>query len=134
MIKITGAGEAPPTTRAKKTSKASAAFTPGATQGTESTSSAQANSVSAPETLAALIALQTDDAPSRKTHAAAQRILDQLDELRMRILNGALAADDLEGLAAAATMRAHAGAPDGLLAIYDEIRLRAQVELAKLGR
>ena len=105
--------------------------------GTSASSSAEASAPTA--TLSALIALQSDPGfrdgrGNGKTLAAAQQILERLDRLQQGLLSNAAPADTLETLQQAAALRAHAGADPALLAIFDEITLRARVELAKLGQ
>lgn len=108
----------------------------------EEASSAGAR-VSAPaaapaETLGALIALQSDAAGGEQNRArafaAAQRVLDLLDRLRMGLLDGEIGAEDLNALCLAASARLAPAGDAALGALYDEIALRARVELAKRGR
>lgn len=84
--------------------------------------------------MSALIALQADQGGGRKTFAAAQRILEALDELQLMVLQGRGETQALDGLREAANLRAHASADPALIEIYDQIALRAKVELAKLDR
>lgn len=134
MIRIQGPSEPRQTAPAKKTGRAGAAFKAGDAKEPVS-SSASGVSESAPASmLSALIALQSDGGGNAKTFAAAQRTLDLLEQLQMKFLEGRASAQDLDALSQAALMRAHAGADAKLLQIYDEIALRAKVELAKLGR
>ncbi len=132
MIKIQGSTETRPAAAAKKKSGASAAFK------TDVPASASASTGAAPgapaSVLSALIALQSDGGGNAKTFAAAQRTLDLLDGLRLAVLEGEESADALEALSDAASARAHAAADENLKNIYDEIALRARVELAKRGR
>lgn len=93
----------------------------------------------AASTLGALIALQGENHSgakngNRKTFAAAQQVLQDLERLQHAMLDGASGAQAVESLEKAATLRAHAGADAKLIGLYDEIALRARVELAKLGR
>ena len=132
MIKINGANETRPAVRTKKTSAAAPAFKPGETAGASGAGAAAPMQPTA--VLGALIALQSEGGGGAKTFAAAQRTLDLLDELRLKILEGEADADALEALSDAAKARAHAAASPSLQAVYDEINLRARVELAKLGR
>jgi len=134
MMKIRGAGEAPPPARTRKSTKSTAAFSAQMTGAGNSAPASNAGAVSSPSTLSALIALQTRNGGHKKTYAAAQRMLDLLDDLRLRLLGGGASEDDMVMLADAAGLRAHAGAAPELLALYDEITLRARVELAKMGR
>ncbi len=134
MMKISGAGEARPPTRTRKSAKSTAVFSAQTTGAGNSAPASNAGAVSSPSTLSALIALQTRDGGHKKTYVAAQRMLGLLDDLRLRLLGGGASEDDMVTLASAAKLRAHAGAAPELLAIYDEITLRARVELAKMGR
>ena len=137
MMKITGTPDTRPAARAKKTAKSAPAFKPGGAS--ETASSSSAGDVVGPartEMMQALISLQSDSAggSGRKTFAAAQRILDQLDMLKVSLLEGGVSPGDVAILEDVAKIRAHADAEPGLIQIYDEIALRARVELAKLGR
>lgn len=134
MIKITGPADAQPARPAKRAAKTAAPFkTSTSTAGTAP--DASSTSAAAPAAMmSALIALQSEGGGRAKSFAAAQRMLDLLDRLRVRLLEGEASNEDLEALSAAAAVRAHAGADPRLLQIYDEIALRARVELAKRGR
>ncbi|VAW11396.1 hypothetical protein MNBD_ALPHA09-703 [hydrothermal vent metagenome] len=85
----------------------------------------------------AVMALQSvDDPAGRKARAVERgtRILDDLDELKIALLEGRISTGQLNriiGLIAA--RREHSG-DDRLDDVLDGIDLRAQVELAKLGR
>lgn len=138
MIRVSGAGAGAPGAGPRKTTKASGGFrVDGGSKAAGATTSA---APAAPmETLSALIALQSeasDDRASRaKVFVAAQRVLDLLDRLRMGLLDGDISIDDLNALAMAAASRPPAAASDaGLDVLYDDIALRARVELAKRGR
>ncbi len=133
-MKIRGTGEAPPPTRTRKSEKSKPAFALNRSAPADASSASKTSALSAPATLSALIALQTRQDAGKKTIAAAQRVLDALDGLHLKLLNGEASTDDLDALASAAQLRAHSGADAALLDIYDEITLRARVELAKLGR
>lgn len=135
MIRINGPNEPRKVSPTKKT--ASAAHTSFAPQTENAAGAGQAvktNAINHAEMLSALIALQGDGRGRAKTIVAAQRTLDLLDGLRMRLLDGEADAQDLAALEAAAQLRAHADSPSELLDIYDQIALRARVELAKRGR
>ncbi|MEO1251086.1 MAG: flagellar assembly protein FliX [Pseudomonadota bacterium] len=91
--------------------------------------------------LDALIALQSanPDGGRRsdgRTIAAAQKVLASLGDLQQALLSADMKAGESAAAALheAARLRAHAGADPRLLEIFDEIALRARVELAKLGR
>ncbi|MEM8772896.1 MAG: flagellar assembly protein FliX [Pseudomonadota bacterium] len=92
------------------------------------------DTVARTDVLGALIALQSegrDQTAEAKTFAAAQHLLEQLETLQQSVLDGAPDEDELAALAGAAQARAHAGATPALQNLYDEIALRARVELAK---
>lgn len=84
-----------------------------------------------------LLAVQeADSALERKSRARrrASSLIDGLDQIRDGLLAGRIAPDRLDSLAAmVAEHRDEAGDPY-LTEILDEIELRVQVELAKLGR
>ena len=132
MIRIRKTGELRQTAPAKKASRASVAFQPDASS--QKPAVAGASETAPSPVLGALIALQSDAGGNAKTFAAAQRTLDLLDQLQIRMLETGATTSDLEALSSAATVRAHAGADPKLQQIYDEIALRARVELAKFGR
>lgn len=134
MIKIGKTGDARPTGPAKKTAKPSAPFNAAGAQAARETGAASAAAPASATMLGALIALQSEDRARAKTIAAAQRTLEALDGLHLSLIDGTINSADLRALADAAAARAHAGADPQLQQIYDEISLRARVELAKSGR
>jgi hypothetical protein len=73
------------------------------------------------------------DARRRMVHYGAD-ILDRLDEIRDQILTGAVSKNRLENLAVALRQRRESVDDPQLVALIDEIELRAEVELAKLTR
>lgn len=78
---------------------------------------------------------EVDDATTggRQAMQRAESILDRLDELRLGLLNGSFPKEKLQDLVRLVqTQRAHTLDPR-LLEVLDDIDLRAQVELAKLG-
>lgn len=85
----------------------------------------------------ALLALQEVVGDPNRRSAARQRgedLLDQLDELRLALLDGQLPRSVIERLGAVIdTQRANIDDPH-LVEVLDEIELRAAVELAKLDR
>ena len=86
--------------------------------------------------LHAILALQGFDDPSERRQRATARgldLLDMLDDLRQHILSGAVPRQTLERLLAVAQERRAQIDDPALAAVLDEIDLRAQVELAKLG-
>lgn len=73
------------------------------------------------------------DARSRMVHYGAD-ILDRLDEIRDQILAGAVSKSRLENLAQVLKQQRKSVDDPQLVALIDEIELRAEVELAKLTR
>jgi Class II flagellar assembly regulator len=84
--------------------------------------------------ISALIALQQVDGAGderQRGRKRAQDLLDQLDELRHFLLMGAIPRDKLLDLAQMAQSQRALVEDPTLQALFDEIDLRAQVELAK---
>ena len=83
----------------------------------------------------ALLALQDVGGPlERKRRAVrrAGRILDVLDDLKIRLLEGDLSGADLDSLLRAVRDERWNTDDPALEAVLDEIELRAAVEVAKL--
>ncbi len=104
--------------------------------GTETTpvaggSAAQLDSVEA------LVALQEVPDATRQTKRPEQRhaedLLDRLDQIRLGLLRGNLSRIDLQALVLRMAERRRDTGDPRLIAIVDEIELRAKVELAKLS-
>lgn len=138
MIKVTGGGGVGGAGRARGASSTRAsssggfrvegAATPSTAQG-----SAPAGETASAAALGALIALQGEGRRSARNRAAAERLLVLLERLRDGLAAGRVAVSDLEAIANAAL--AKLDDPDErIAAIYEEIALRARVELAKIGR
>lgn len=92
--------------------------------------------VAAVASLDALVALQTIDNPLERRAKAARRgsaILDDLEALKLALLEGAVDRRDLERLRRIVRSAREASDDSGLEALIDGIELRAEVELAKLG-
>ncbi len=137
MTRITRIGNTGAPGGASKAKPAGDAFR--AAQSAPAETASRADAAPATSTLGALIALQSEDytgakSGAGKTIAAAQQVLDELERLQHALLDGVHGARAVESLEKAAALRAHAGADAKLLSLYDEIALRARVELAKLGR
>ena len=84
----------------------------------------------------ALLAVQAADEVlqgRRRARARAEEILDRLEDLRHFLLIGAIPRQRLEQLALAVQAKRAAVDDPRLVEVLDEIDLRAQVELAKLG-
>ena len=84
--------------------------------------------------LDAILSLQGDGGSNAKTRAAIDGILEELESLQRELLNGDVSEESLTRIVRAANQRAHAGADGPLQALFDEVALRAKVELAKMGR
>ncbi len=85
----------------------------------------------------ALVALQEVPDATRQTKPAAQKhaedLLDRLDQIRLGLLQGNLSRIDLQALVLRLAERRRETGDPRLVAIVDEIELRAKVELAKLS-
>jgi len=86
-----------------------------------------------------LLALQgadsgTSEEASKKARKRAADLLDHLDKIKIGLLTGELPASALQQLAQTITIHRETVVDPKLAEILDEIDLRAQVELAKLGR
>jgi hypothetical protein len=98
----------------------------------------QASSVSATQGVMgvdALLALQDVGTPTERKRRAVRRassILDSLDALKIRLLEGDLGGDDLQRLLRAVRDERESTGDPNLEAVLDEIELRAAVEVAKL--
>lgn len=87
--------------------------------------------------LDALLALQSVDGPAerrKKAMSRGRRLLDLLDSIKLGLLDGGLTSASLASLSAALAEESAATDDPALDSILAEIDLRAQVELAKLGR
>lgn len=91
------------------------------------------------EAVDALLAIQEvdpageDDRRSR-AHRRGERLLDRLDEIRLGLLSGGVAAGRLTEIAALVAEKRGSSGDPALERVLDEIELRVKVELAKLGR
>jgi len=98
-----------------------------------------ASSVSRPASIGALDALlalqEADDSTEgvKKARKRASDLLDQLDQVRVGLLTGELPKSTLQQLAQTISSHRDQVIDPKLAEILDEIDLRAQVELAKLG-
>jgi len=103
----------------------------------EPAASAAATGVSAPGAVSgvgAILSLQEVDDPAtgrRRAVTRAETLLDRLDELRHGLLMGTLNRAQLQELGRLVRVQRDAIDDPGLLAVLDDIDLRAQVELAK---
>ena len=88
--------------------------------------------------LDALLSLQeadsgTSEEATKKARKRASDLLDHLDQVRVGLLTGELPKSTLQQLAQTITTHRDQVVDPKLAEILDEIDLRAQVELAKLG-
>lgn len=137
-MKVEGPGKSQKTGQKKKTSKTSSPdgsfsdFLVDKSQGSQNTSATQ--SITAADSL---LAVQAGGDPGEKSARQrmahrADRILNQLERIRMSMLTGTLTVGDMIDIAdMVARHREKVNDPE-LTAILDEIDLRAQIELAKM--
>jgi hypothetical protein len=89
------------------------------------------------DSVEALVALQQVPDATRQTVPPEQKhaedLLDRLDQVRLGLLRGDLSRLDLQALVLRLGERRREGGDPRLMAIVDEIELRAKVELAKLS-
>ena len=133
MIRINGNSENRATSSTARKS-AAAPFAPAGESKESARSAPQMSETTPTAVMSALLDLQSDGGGNAKTLVAAQRTLDMLERLQIRLLEGKACQNDIDTLTKAANVRAHAAADPHLQTIYDEIAVRARVELAKLGR
>lgn len=103
----------------------------------ESGESAPAASARPVASVDGVLAVQAADDPTtgrRRAVARGKDLLDQLDRLRLALLEGRLSADQLARLASRVAEQRDQVTDPALSAVLDEIELRAAVELAKLER
>lgn len=86
-----------------------------------------------------LLAAQATEDPTeqkarKKMADRGDRILDKLEQMRMALLTGRLTVGHLVSLADVVASHREKISDPALLAIIDEIDLRAQIELAKMTR
>ncbi|MFQ5563856.1 MAG: flagellar assembly protein FliX [Parvularculaceae bacterium] len=131
-MKIRSAGETRATAPTRKPDRAKAAFS---VKDAPATTPAKGLAAAGPvAALGALIDLQSEGGGRAKALAASRRALDLLESVRLGLLDGRVQISDLDALAQAAEMRAGVAGDPALEDVYDEIALRARVELAKFGR
>lgn len=106
-----------------------------AAEAQESASTSAASDVAAAAALNNLLALQEiseEDVYKRKMVQHGHSMLDALEKLRRQILNGVVAPHTLQDIGRQLAMQRQSVSDPQLLAIMDDIELRAAVELAKL--
>lgn len=86
------------------------------------------------DSILALQEVAEDPGNRKRLRRRGEELLDRLDELRLALLEGRLPLATIEKLADMVAVRRTQVSDRHLLAVLDEIELRAAVELAKLGR
>jgi hypothetical protein len=123
--------------KAKSVGKTSSKFDDMLVGGTEKTSAA--SPVQSVASVDALLAVQGVDNPTeraarRRMHERGDKILQQLDGLKLSLLSGNLTVGQVVNIAdMVASHREKINDPD-MSALLDEIDLRAQIELAKIRK
>lgn len=137
-MKIEGPGKTQHTDKKKKSSGASGgdgAFSDFMVD--KSTSQAAASPTSPINMADSLLSIQNVDDPAQRAARQrmtmrADRILDELDRIRVLILTGQVTIGDMIGIADMVARHRERVTDPQLTAILDEIDLRAQIELAKM--
>jgi len=133
-VERTGGPGTTAATRRSERSKPSSSF---ADALKEVESAAPVSGASAVTPISAVLAAQSvdqDAGSAGKARRRAEDILDRLDELRLGLIEGRLSPERIEALVALVAERRATVSDRRLRDILDDIDLRAQVELAKLGR
>lgn len=134
-MKVTGPLGAASTPTARPVARSAGGFTlPSSGGAAAAAQTGVASSASGVTGAAALMALQGVEGPMERRRRAIRRgsrLLDQLDALKLALLDGRDAAAALGRLARDLDEEREAGAEPGLEALLDQIDLRASVELAK---
>ena len=141
---VSGAKSTGPTKGAKRPSSADgAAFSDqvraaqgGADEAPSVTSTAGAGPIAGVDSILAVqdVGDATEDPARRQARLYGDQVLDQLDAIRNGLLMGYVPKERLTDLAQSMRQRRLATADPELLALIDEIELRAEVEIAKLSR
>ena len=100
----------------------------------ESSEASASGSLSGASAVSSILGIQeVDDALAHASRgkARANDILDRLDELKMDLLSGSISREKLLQLSRSVSSRRAQITDPRLVAVLDEIDLRAQVELAK---
>ena len=134
-LKISGPNNLAAAAKAPRPASGSGFALAGPQAASETTDAAVALGVSAVGSLDALIALQEVDGPlgrRRRAIGRAGRVLDELDSLKLSMLDGEISETGLRRLSAAIREQRDATSDPALEALLDQIEARAAVELAKL--
>lgn len=121
----------------KSRNGASGEFAKHISAGTDTAPVAGGSSATQVGSVEALVALQEVPDAAKQTKPPEQKhaedLLARLDQIRLGILRGDLSPIDLQALVASLAERRREGGDPRLIAIVEEIELRAKVELAKLS-
>lgn len=138
-----GRGSAASGKRTSKTGKSSDNFARHLGEGEASGAvdlTGEAGAAEALASIGSLLSLQSVDSDAgggranRRLMVRAEEMLERLEEIRHGLLMGSIPKSILADLAQMVRSRREAGGHPHLIAILDEIELRAEVELAKLSR
>ncbi|MDD3288571.1 MAG: flagellar assembly protein FliX [Alphaproteobacteria bacterium] len=137
ILKVEGPGSirsSQPVRRTSKSGSTSASFAKQLDETSEASAVGGASGVGAAGMVSGVIGVQeVDDATERASRGKlrAENILEQLDELRLDLLAGAIPREKLLNMMKMVNARRLEVTDPRLGQILDEIDLRAQVELAK---
>jgi len=146
VMRIEGPNKSSSTSSASKTkrsgSTSSASFSAlveSMSDKSETTDTADVSGASSVSVVDALLAVQEDgrrgsDSSNKKMQERAESILNRLDAVRNGILRGTISEEQLKEISHIISQKRETDIDPLLSDILDEIDLRAQVELAKLGR
>ena len=137
-MKITGPGKTENTKKASKTQKTGdgsfGIMLSGSEETEETPSTGTAHSITKVEAL--LVAQISDDpaeqAAKERMVLRADRLLDELDNIRLSMLTGSISVGHMIDLADVVASHKEGISDPELSAILDEIDLRAQIEIAKM--
>jgi hypothetical protein len=135
-MKIEGNGRVAGPAGARRAGKGQAAGDRFSLSVGEASPAPQASGVQGPAPVNALLALQeVPDGMARHARAVRQGhdVLDQLEDLKLCLLTGRLPRERLDSLIRSVRARRESADDPRLKETLDEIELRAEVELAKLG-
>jgi len=140
-MKVDPTGRVRPTKTTAKAGKGRATGTSAFKHALEDAAAAAPSSapVTGVEAVDALLAIQEvgpvgDNERRSRARRRGERLLDQLDEIRLGLLSGGVSASRLDEIAALVAEKRGSGDDPALDRVLDEIELRVKVELAKLGR
>ncbi len=102
----------------------------------EADAASAAHSVARVDALLSIQAAEnpTERASRRRMHQRSERILDELDQIRMGLLTGNMTVGHVLNVADVVAAHREKITDPKLTAILDEIDLRAQVEIAKIRK